>query len=145
MDFQDISRRGGQFMLGFGLPALIVFRLLLLLPVVALALVCVCGVALVATRPHFPRQAEPTPGITPGPGWVDRFSMWQNANARLSVLTFSAFGSLVAGGLVLVRGYSPELAVKITLALYLIITIAIYGLARWLHRYGYEWGREQNP
>lgn len=131
-------------MLGFGLPALIAFGLLLLLPVAALALICVCGVALVATRPHFPRQAEPTPGITPGPGWVDRFSMWQNANVRPSVLGFGGLCSLVAGGLVLAMGYPLELAVKIVLALYLIVVVCVYGLARWLHRYGYELGTQRS-
>ena len=143
MDPGEVQRRGGRFLLCCMVPGLVAFRLLLLLPVSVVGLICVCGVALVATRPDFPRRAEPPPGLTPGPGRRDRFAMWMNANVRPSMLVFGALCSIVPGVLVLLRGSSSEFAVKVTLSTYLLAVVIMYGLARWLHRYGLEY--DTNP
>lgn len=139
MDRDEMRRRFQPFWLAICVPVVIAFRLLLLLPVAAVGLICVCGVALVATRPDFPRRAEPPTDITPGTGWRDRFAMWANANVRASALVFGALCSIVPGALVLVRGASSEFAVKVTLSVYLIAVVIMYGLARWLRRYGLEY------
>ena len=126
----DLQRRVVPYLLGYVVATSFVLPLLLLLPTAAVAVISFGGVAAMATRPEFPRREEPMPGVTPGPGWRDRSTLWAMANLRTTILVFNALLSLAVGAAALAWGATFEVAVKTTLSVYVLAVGIAYVIGR---------------